>query len=390
MSEYNYINMSNNKRDYYQVLEINKNASLEDIKKAYRKMAIKYHPDRNPNDKKAEEKFKEAAEAYEILSDSNKRKKYDQFGHQSNYSSTQYSNVDVNDIFDQFGDIFGGHNPFESFFGSNQNKSSKRRFKGSNLKIKIVLDIYEITNGVSKNIKVKKMITCNICKGSGAQTSNSMVRCSTCNGRGNITYTTNTILGQMQTTKVCNNCNGEGTIIVNKCKNCYGSGLIKGEETININIPPGSVKDTQLSMSGKGDNAPHGGTPGDLIIIIDEKIHPFLKRDGNNIVYDLYINFIDGILGTHVEIPTINGNVKIKIEPGIQSGKILILKNKGIPEINSYYKGDQLIYVNLWTPKNITNEEKILLKKLQNSSNFQPNPNREEKSFFERMKEYFT
>ncbi|UOF94185.1 MAG: molecular chaperone DnaJ [Bacteroides sp.] len=377
------------KKDYYEILGISRNASPDEIKKAYRAMAIKYHPDKNPDDSNAENKFKEAAEAYDVLSDPDKKSQYDQFGH-NKYQKGHYSqNMNMNDIFDQFGDIFSGGNPFENFFGD-FNGQKKRKSRGSNLQIKIPLDLYEIANGAKKRIRVKKMIQCNTCNGSGSKNKNSVMQCKHCNGQGTIHNVTNTILGQMQTTSVCRHCNGEGNVIIDKCSICYGSGLVNGVEEIYINIPPGAIKDTQLSMSGKGDQAPKNGIPGDLIILIDEKIHPILKRDGHNIIYEMYINFVDAILGTSIEVPTISGRMTIKISPGTQSGKVFILKNKGIPNINSHHKGDQLIYINLWTPKKISLEEKKMLYVLHKSPNFIPNPNKNDKSFFEKMKEYFS
>lgn len=378
------------KRDYYDVLGVSRNADQTEIKSAYRKLAIKYHPDKNPNNKEAEEKFKEAAEAYEVLSNPEKRQRYDRFGHAGNGAGGfSGGGMNMEDIFSQFGDIFGGSgSPFESFFGGGQ-RSGRRVSKGTNLRIKVKLTLQEIARGAEKKIKVNKQVVCSACDGSGAKDKSSFHTCRTCGGTGAIRRVTNTILGQMQTTSTCPTCNGEGVEISAKCTVCHGDGLVRGEETITINIPAGVSEGMQLSMGGKGNAAPRGGVPGDLIILIEEVPHETLKRDGTNVVYDLYINFVDATLGTSAEVPTIDGKAKIRIEPGTQGGKILRLKGKGIPEVNSYHKGDQLVYVNVWTPKAVSSEEKELLERLRNSPNFKPQPGRSEKTFFERIKEYF-
>ncbi|GGC45607.1 chaperone protein DnaJ [Parapedobacter defluvii] len=379
------------KRDYYDVLGVSRNADQAEIKSAYRKLAIKYHPDKNPGNAEAEEKFKEAAEAYEILSNPEKRQRYDRFGHSGASGGFGGGGMNMEDIFSQFGDIFGGGgSPFESFFGGGGSQRGGRRVaKGSNLRIKVKLTLQEIAKGSEKKIKVNKQVVCTACDGSGAKDKSSFHNCRTCGGTGTVRRVTNTILGQMQTTSTCPTCNGEGVEISAKCPVCHGDGLVRGEETISINIPAGVSEGMQLSMSGKGNAAPRGGVPGDLIILIDEIPHETLKRDGTNVIYDLYINFVDATLGTSAEIPTIDGKAKIKIEPGTQGGKILRLKGKGVPEVNSYHKGDQLVYVNVWTPKAVSSEEKELLERLRNSPNFRPQPGKSEKTFFERIKEYF-
>ncbi|MEJ2901781.1 molecular chaperone DnaJ [Pedobacter panaciterrae] len=384
------------KRDFYDVLGVTKSASAEEIKKAYRKLAIKFHPDKNPGDKAAEDNFKEAAEAYEVLSNPEKKQRYDHYGHAGvgGASSGGYGGGGMNmeDIFSQFGDIFGGGgSPFESFFGGGgqQSRGGRRVAKGTNLRIKVKLTLEEIANGTEKKIKVNKQISCKTCDGTGAKDRSSVSTCKTCGGSGAVRRVTNTILGQMQTTSTCPTCNGSGQQITAKCTSCHGEGIVRGEETITINIPAGVSDGMQLSMSGKGNAAPSGGIPGDLIILIEEIPHETLKREGNNVVYDLHVSIIDAALGYSAEVPTIDGKAKIKIEPGTQSGKLLRLKGKGIPEINSYHRGDEIIHVNIWTPKALSSEERSMLEKLRDSPNFKPQPGKHDKSFFEKMKEYF-
>ena len=385
------------KRDYYDILGVTRSSTADEIKKAYRKMAIKYHPDKNPGDKQSEENFKEAAEAYEVLSNAEKKRRYDQFGHAGGASSPNGGggfgggHMNMEDIFSQFGDIFGGGgSPFDSFFGGQQqSRGGRRAARGSNLRIKVKLSLEEIANGVEKKIKVNKQIICDTCDGSGAKDKSSFNTCQTCNGSGAVRRVTNTILGQMQTTSTCPTCNGEGTQITSKCTSCHGDGLTRGEETISINIPAGVSEGMQLSMGGKGNAAPRGGTPGDLIILIEETPHESLKREGNNVIYDLHISFIDAAIGASIEVPTIDGKAKIKIDAGTQGGKILRLKGKGVPEVNSYHRGDQLIYVNIWTPKALSKDELEILERLKDSPNFKPQPGKNEKSFFDKMREYF-
>ena len=386
------------KRDFYDILGVTKNATAEEIKKAYRKLAIKYHPDKNPNDKSAEDKFKEAAEAYEVLSNPEKKQRYDQYGHAGVGSAAGGGGyggggMNMEDIFSQFGDIFGGGggSPFDSFFGGSQSRGGggRRVAKGSNLRIKVKLTLEEIANGAEKKIKVNKQIACKTCDGSGAKDKNAVSTCKTCGGSGAVRRVTNTILGQMQTTATCPTCHGNGQQITAKCGACHGEGTVRGEETITINIPAGVSEGMQLSMAGKGNAAPNGGVPGDLIILIEELAHDTLKREGNNIVYDLHVSIVDAALGYSAEVPTIDGKAKIKIEAGTQSGKLLRLKGKGIPEVNSYHRGDQIIHVNIWTPKVLNAEEREMLEKLRESPNFKPQPGKNDKSFFDKMKEYF-
>jgi len=382
------------KRDYYEVLGVSKNASADEIKKSYRKVAMQYHPDRNPGDKAAEEKFKEAAEAYEILSDTDKKAQYDRYGHAgvSGNGRGGYGNMNMEDIFSQFGDIFGD-DPFGNFFAGGQRGRGGQRsrgIRGSNLRIKLKLTYEEIAKGVTKNIKVKKHVVCNTCSGSGAKDKNSVQTCSTCGGSGQVRRVQNTFLGQMQTVTTCPTCNGEGSTITAKCTVCRGEGRVYGEETVSIDIPAGVQEGMQLNISGKGNAGERGGSTGDLIILIEEEQHKELQREGLNAAYDLYISFTDAVFGTQIEVPTIDGRAKIKIPPGTQSGKIFRLKGKGFPAVNSYEKGDQLVHVNVWTPQHLTAEEKALLEKLNNAQNFKPHPDKNEKGFFDKIKEMFS
>lgn len=366
------------KRDYYEILGVSKNANAEEIKKAYRKLAIQYHPDKNPDNPEAEEKFKEAAEAYEVLSNPEKRQRYDQFGHQGLGGNGGFGGggMNMDDIFSQFGDIFGGGG-FESFFGGS--RGGRRTKKGTNLRVKLKLNLREIANGVEKKIKVKRQI---IAEGVTFKT------CTTCQGSGQVKKVVNTMLGQMVSASTCHVCGGNGQIVDKKPAEADARGLILKEEVITINIPAGVADGMQLSMSSKG-NETAGGIPGDLLIVIEEIEDDILQRDGNNVVYDLYISFVDAAMGAQIEVPTIDGKVKIKIEPGTQSGKILRLKGKGIRDINGYNRGDQLIHVNVWTPKQLSKEEKQALEGFRNSENFKPAPDSGEKSFFDKMKEFF-
>ncbi len=378
------------KRDYYEVLGVSKNATKEEIKKAYRKQALKYHPDKNPGDKKAEEYFKEAAEAYEVLSNDEKRARYDRFGHAGMGGSSggfTGGGMTIEDIFASFGDIFG--DAFGGFGGFSTGRRSRRVNKGTNLRVKVKLNLNEVANGIEKKIKVKKYDTCTSCGGSGAADSNSITNCRTCHGTGQITRVTNTLLGQMQTASVCPSCGGDGKMITKKCSVCYGEGIIQKEDIIKINIPAGVARGMQMTLSGKGNAARRGGINGDLLVVIDEEEHPDLIREGNDLIYNLFISVPDAILGTHVEIPTVDNNVKIKIEPATQPGKILRLRGKGLPEVNGYGRGDLLVNVNVWIPKNINREEYKIIEKLKESGSFIPNPDKSDKGFFERMRGYF-
>jgi molecular chaperone DnaJ len=383
------------KRDYYEILGISKSSSAEEIKKSYRKVAMQYHPDRNPGDKSAEEKFKEAAEAYEVLSDADKRAQYDRYGHAAVNNGRGGFNgggMNMDDIFSQFGDVFGD-DLFGSFFGGRRGGGGNSRahgIRGSNLRIKIKLSYEEIAKGINKNIKVKKHVSCGACHGSGAKDKGSVQNCSTCGGSGQVRRVSNTFLGQMQTVTTCPTCNGEGTTITSKCTVCKGEGRVFGEEVVSIDIPAGVQEGMQLSVSGKGNAGERGGTAGDLIILIEEEAHPDLQRDGLNVAFDLHISFTDAVFGTQLEVPTIDGKAKIRIPTGTQSGKIFRLKGKGFPSVNSYEKGDQLIHVNVWTPQQVSPEERAVLEKLSESPNFQPKPDKSEKSFFDKVKEMFS
>ncbi|MGZ5189658.1 MAG: molecular chaperone DnaJ, partial [Flavisolibacter sp.] len=380
------------------ILSVSKTATPDEIKKSYRKVAMQYHPDRNPGDKVAEEKFKEAAEAYEILSDQDRRAQYDRYGHagvSSNGRGGHPGGMNMDDIFSQFGDIFG-EDIFGSFFGGQQGggrrggQQKARGIRGSNLRIKLKLTYEEIAKGVTKNIKVKKYVPCSTCNGSGAKDKGSVQTCSTCGGSGQVRKVTNTFLGQMQTVTTCPSCSGEGTTITAKCNNCKGEGRVYSEETVQIEIPAGVQEGMQLNISGRGNAGERGGMNGDLIILIEEEAHKELQREGLNVAYELHISFSDAVFGTQAEVPTIDGRAKIKIPPGTQSGKVFRLKGKGFPAVNSYEKGDQLVQVNVWTPQHVSSEEKTMLEKLSHSNNFKPNPDKNQKSFFDKMREMFS
>jgi len=377
------------KRDYYEILGVDKNATAEEIKKAYRKKAIQYHPDKNPGNKEAEEMFKEAAEAYEVLSDPDKRSRYDRYGHSGVGGSAGGGfggGMSMDDIFSHFGDIFGGFGGFSGFGGSG--RSSRRVNKGSNLRVKVSLTLAEIAKGVEKKIKVKKYVSCTHCNGTGAAGGTAYSTCSTCRGTGQVTRITNTILGQMHQTTSCPTCHGEGTVITQSCTHCNGEGLLRQEEIVTIQIPAGVENGMQLSVSGKGNAARRGGINGDLIILIQEEPHPELTRDGSDLIYNLLLSVPDAILGSTVEIPTVEGKVKVKIDSGTQPGKILRLKGKGLPEINSYGQGDLLVKINVFIPKDLTKEEVKLVEKLRESESFSTKQ-ASGQSFFSRMKNMF-
>ncbi|OCK42226.1 molecular chaperone DnaJ [Tenacibaculum soleae] len=372
------------KQDYYEVLGISKSASQSEIKKAYRKMAIKYHPDKNPDDKNAEEKFKLCAEAYEVLSDDNKKARYDQYGHAA-FDGPQGGGgfggggMNMDDIFSQFGDIFGGGG-FGGFGGGGGQRQA--RVKGSNMRIRVKLTLEEIANGVEKKVKVRRKV-----KADGV----TYKTCTTCNGSGQQMRVTNTILGRMQTATTCGTCQGAGEILNSKPNGSDAQGLIVKEETVSINIPEGVTEGVQLKVGGKGNEAPgKNSIPGDLLVLIEEVQNETLKREGSNIHYDLYINFSEAVLGVSKEVATVTGKVKIKIEAGTQSGKILRLKGKGLPSIERYGKGDFLIHINVWTPQELTKEQRKFFEAMQEDENFSPNPQTSDKSFFDKVKDMFS
>lgn len=367
------------KEDFYDILGIGKGATDAEIKKAYRKKAIEYHPDKNPGDASAEEKFKKAAEAYEVLSDPNKKSRYDQFGHQAFEGGGHGGGMNMDDIFSQFGDIFGGggFSGFSGFGGGGR----QRQMKGGNLRIRVKLTLEEIANGVEKRIKVKRKV-----QASGT----TYKTCGSCNGTGQVTRITNTILGRMQTASTCPTCGGTGQMIDQKPADADSQGLKVAEETVSVKIPAGVEDGMQLKVSGKGNEAPGSGVPGDLLVAIEEQGHPFLQREGDNLHYDLYISFSEAALGASREIDTVSGKVRIKIEEGVQSGKILRLRGKGIPNINGYGKGDLLVHVNVWTPKTLNKEQKEFFEKMSKDDHFRPNPDSGDKSFFEKVKDMFS
>ena len=383
------------KRDYYEVLEVTKTATVEEIKKAYRKKAIQYHPDKNPGDKEAEDKFKEAAEAYDVLSNPDKRARYDQFGHAGMSGAAGNGGpfggfgegMSMDDIFSMFGDIFGGRgggfsggfSGFGGFGGGGGNQ--QRRFRGSDLRVKVKLNLKEISTGVEKKFKLKKYVACSHCHGTGAEGNSGSETCSTCHGSGSVIRNQQTILGTMQTRTTCPTCGGEGKIIKDKCKACGGEGIEYGEEVVTVKIPAGVADGMQLSMSGKGNAGKHNGVPGDLLILVEEEAHPDLIRDENDLIYNLLLSFPTAALGGAVEIPTIDGKVKVKIEAGTQPGKVLRLRGKGLPNVQGYGTGDLLVNISVYVPESLNKEEKNTLEKLETSKNFEPSKSIKEKIF---------
>lgn len=385
------------KRDYYEVLGVDKQASEDEIKKAYRKIAIKYHPDRNPGNKEAEEKFKEAAEAYEVLHDPQKRQQYDQFGFdgpQGGFGGFGGgAGMDMNDIFSMFGDIFGGRGGgfgggFGGFSGFGGGGSQQRRYRGSDLRVKVKLTLKEISTGVEKKFKLKKYVPCDQCHGTGAEGDGGSETCPTCKGSGSVIRNQQTILGTMQTRVTCSTCGGEGKIIKNKCKKCGGDGIIYGEEVVSVKIPAGVAEGMQLSMGGKGNAGKHNGVAGDLLILVEEEPHQDLIRDENDLIYNLLLSFPTAALGGAVEIPTIDGKVKVKIDSGTQPGKVLRLRGKGLPNVNGYGTGDLLVNISIYVPEALNKEEKSTLEKMEASDNFKPNTSVKEK-IFKKFKSFF-
>ena len=385
------------KRDYYDILGVGKNASEAEMKKAYRKLAMKYHPDRNKGDSSAEEKFKEAAEAYEVLRDPQKKARYDQFGHAGVKGHSGFGGgveFDVEDIFSRFGDIFGGGFFGEDIFGGGRSRSRGGRRQsgtpGSDMKIRMPLSLEEIAFGTEKTLKVKKQTVCNTCKGTGAASNSDYETCGTCNGMGEVRQVTRTMLGQMVNVQACPTCHGEGRIIKNKCKVCNGEGRENGEETIKVNIPSGVSNGNYITLRGQGNSGRRGGQAGDLIVLIEEKEHEHFIREGNNIYYDLGLSVPDAILGSEQEVPTLKGKAKLKIEAGTQPGKLLRMRGKGIVGLNNSGEGDQYVRVNVYIPKNLNADEKNLIESLKDSDNFNAsNQTKEEKGFFSKMKDVF-
>lgn len=374
-------------RDYYEILGVARDASPNEIKKAYRKIALRYHPDKNPDDKASEEKFKEAAQAYEVLSNANTRQQYDKFGHAGVHGPEgRGSEMDLETIFAQFSDIFGsGSGAFDSFFGQRR----QRVRQGTDLRIKLKLSLQEIVSGVNKKIKIKRYSPCNACGGNGSKDGRSLATCSVCKGTGQNRRVANTMLGQIMTTSPCNACYGEGKTIAVPCNTCQGEGRNLAEEVLNIQIPPGVSEGMQLSMTEKGNAPIRGGIPGNLLIIVEEKVDSVLKREGNHLHYPLYISFAEAALGSEVEVPCVNGTVKMKIPAGIQSGEVLRLRGKGIQDIHGYGQGDQLVHVHVWTPQQLTKQERQQLESLKDAPNFTPKPSKKERGIFDRVRAYF-
>ncbi|MCR4417575.1 MAG: molecular chaperone DnaJ [Ignavibacteria bacterium] len=383
------------KRDYYEVLGVPRNASQEEIKKAYRKLAMQYHPDRNPGNKEAEEKFKEAAEAYEVLSDPEKRRRYDQFGHAGMQGTDFREYTDINDIFNAFRDIFSGTgfggSIFDDFFGGSTSTRSRRTGsvqRGSDLRVKIKLTLEEIATGVSKKIKIKRYKKCSSCNGTGAESGSGHKTCPVCNGTGEIRQVSRSVFGQFVNITTCNNCGGEGRVISNPCKVCGGEGRVQEEATVNVEIPAGVSTGNYLTLRGEGNAGRRGGPAGDLIVVVEELPHEIFQRQGDDIIYELNLSIPEAVLGGEVEVPTLTGKAKIKLEPGLSPGKILRMKGKGLPNINTKKQGDQLIVVNIYVPQKISNQEKELMQTLMNSPNFKPKERtKKSKNIFEHFKD---
>ena len=382
------------KRDYYEVLGVDKSASANDIKKAYRKLAIQYHPDKNPGDKEAEEKFKEAAEAYGVLSDPDKKARYDQFGFEGlggagGAGGFNGAGMDINDIFSMFGDIFGGRGGFSGFsgFGGGGGSSRPAKFRGSDQRVKVKLTLQEIASGVTKKFKLKKYVACTHCNGSGAE-NGAVETCPECKGTGRVVRTQQSFFGMMQTEVACPHCNGQGKVIKNKCKHCNGEGIVMGEEIVEVNIPAGVYEGMQLSMRGKGNAGKHNGIPGDLLILVEEEKHPTLIRDENDLIYNLLLDIPTAALGGFAEIPTIDGKAKVTIDPGTQPGKVLRLRGKGLPSINSYGKGDIVVNISVYIPETLSKDEKKTIENFRDSENFRPGESIKEK-IFRRFRNFF-
>ena len=383
------------KRDYYEVLGVAKNASADEIKKAYRKLAVKYHPDKNPGNKEAEEKFKEAAEAYSVLSDADKKAKYDQFGHAGVDGagpdfSGGFGNLNdiLNDLFGgAFGGGFGGFGGFGGGFGGGQRR--ERVYKGRDIRVRVKLTLEEIAKGVEKEISIEKNVPCPDCGGRGARNSADIKTCPACNGTGQVQRVVNSFLGQTVTYSTCQQCGGEGKIISNPCHTCSGSGRVRQRETIKVKIPAGVEAGMQMTVQGEGHAAKNNGINGDLLVVIEEQEHPDFRREGNNLLYTKVVSIVDAMLGCEVDIPCLDGNYKLKVEPGTQSGSVIRLKGKGLPSVNSYGTGDLYVKIGVWIPKKLTKDEKALFESMRNNESLKPNPTKEDKSFFERLKDLF-
>ncbi len=378
------------KRDYYEVLGVDKDATKDDLKKAYRKLAMQFHPDRNPDDKNAEEKFKEAAEAYDVLSNDEKRANYDRFGHEglrgTGFGSSGFT--DINDIFSHFSDIFGGASIFDDFFGGGQRQRGRRRSAGtagSDLRVNLKLTLEEIAQGVTKKIKIKKQVKCSHCSGTGAESGTSTKTCPVCHGTGELKTVSRSVFGQFVNITTCSNCNGEGNVIDSPCKKCMGDGRVIDEATVSINVPPGVHEGSYMTLRSEGNAGKRGGQPGDIIVVFQEIQHEYFIREDDDIIYDLYISFPNAALGAEVEVPTLNGKAILKIDPGTQSGKLLKMRDKGIKHLNHSGRGDQLVRVNIEIPRKITSKEKEILKELSQMPNFKKPSASDEKNFFKRF-----
>ena len=383
------------KRDYYEVLGVERSASADEIKKAYRKKAIQFHPDKNPGDKDAEDKFKEAAEAYDVLSNPDKKARYDQFGHAGMGGASGasgfgggFGGFSMDDIFSRFGDIFGGG--FGGFSGFGGSQGGRRVARGSDIRIRVKVTLNEVMTGVEKKVKINKMVPCSHCQGNGAESEADIHTCDTCRGTGSVTRVVNSFLGQMQTSSPCPTCGGTGKVIVKPCSHCGGTGLRKEAEEISFKIPAGVSDGMQLTVRGKGNAGKNNGVSGDLLVVIEEEEHQELQRDGNDLIYSLFISFPEAALGCEAEIPSITGKLKIKIEAGTQSGKVLRLRGKGVPDLQGYGQGDLLVYVHVWIPKKFDKSEKEMLEKMRGSANFKPAPTKEDRNFFDRIKKMFS
>ena len=380
------------KRDYYEVLGVDRNASASDVKKAYRKLAIQYHPDKNPDNKEAEEKFKEAAEAYSVLSDPDKKARYDQYGFEGvsgagGAGGFGGAGMDINDIFSMFGDIFGGRGGFGGFGGFGGGNAGPAKHRGSDQRVKVRLTLQEIANGVTKKFKLKKYVSCTHCNGSGAE-NGAVETCPECKGTGRVVRTQQSFFGMMRSEVACPHCNGQGTIVKNKCKHCNGDGIVMGEEIVEVNIPAGVHEGMQLSMRGKGNAGKYNGIPGDLLILVEEEAHPTLVREDNNLIYSLLLDIPTATLGGIAEIPTIDGKAKVTIDPGTQPGKVLRLRGKGLPTLNGYGKGDIIVNISVYIPETLSKDEKKTIEGFRNSENFRPSESIKEK-IFRRFKSFF-